>query len=336
MNHFITIFIFYCISTCSITLYASETDDEQESMQTIGGQPVIFMDDEMQLASGLKILNVKQTEFIPEQVAYGKAMSIKPLLAIRNNYLSNASQKAGEKIQLVQSEKEVSRLQQLHKNKIVSAKKLQHQQAKWQSNQAIYDKNSLKNQLIIDNSRLEWGERLTHWATSSYSPQWGKLINGQSTLIKITLPANQPLAAKTKSILISSIGKRQSAIKASYISTLPQIDSFSQGEQAIFLADSSTVKAGANVTAWIPLQKEIQTGVTIPESSIVWHLGQSFVFIKLDEEHFIHRNIVKPLQTAHGYYVNQQVKIGESIVITGTQMLLSHEFRSQIPDEDDD
>jgi hypothetical protein len=337
MNHFVAVLIAYCVVIYPLTLNASEIDDdEHESIHSIGGQPVILMDDEIQRASGLKILHVKHAQFIPERIVYGKAMSIKPLLTLRNNYFLNISQQAGEKIQLTQSKKEVSRLQQLHQNNIISAKKLQIQHTKWQTNKATYNKNSLQNQIIINNSQLQWGETLTHWATSHNSTQWEKLTHGQSTLVKITLPANQPLPSTTKIIFISFSGKRQSAVKATYITTLPEVDSFSQGEQAIFLTDSKYIKAGAHLTAWVPLQEQQQSGVIIPESSIVWHLGQSFVFIKLDEEHFIHRRITQPVQTSHGYYVGQQIAVGEAIVTTGAQILLSHEFRSQIPDDDDD
>lgn len=91
-----------------------------------------------------------------------------------------------------------------------------------------------------------------------------------------------------------------------------------------------------NITAWIPQQKQSQLGVIIPQSSLAWHLGQAFVFIKIDEEHFSHRTIHNPVKVSKGYFIMNDIKDGEEIVVMGTQMLLSHELRFQIPDEDDD
>lgn len=53
-------------------------------------------------------------------------------------------------------------------------------------------------------------------------------------------------------------------------------------------------------------------------------------------ENFEHRNISHPIKTIDGYYIGNQIKGGENIVNKGTQMLLSYEFKSEIPDEDED
>jgi hypothetical protein len=91
-----------------------------------------------------------------------------------------------------------------------------------------------------------------------------------------------------------------------------------------------------NFTAWIPQQGNALTGIIIPESAIAWHLGQSFVFIKMGEEQFVHKNINTLIKVPNGYFISETIGDNDEVVVKGTQMLLSHEFRSQIPDEDDD
>ena len=310
--------------------------DESESMQTINGQAVIFLDDDAQEASGLKTLKLKQIEYQTESIAYGKAVKLSPLLSIRNQYLVASTQQRAAKARLTQAEKNISRLRNLHKDEAVSTRKLQKQQSQWQSDKAIFDSSHYQSQNIINNSQLRWGKALTQWVTDTHSEQFNQLISGEIILLQITLPAKSSLPPIKNSIYISPTGDRNSAFKATYISLLPQVDSFSQGLQYFFQTDSPTIKPGMNFTAWIPQKKQTQTGVIIPESSIAWHLGLSFVFIKIDEEHFIHRNISNPIKVPNGYFIAKQIADGEEIVVTGTQMLLSHEFRSQIPDEDDD
>lgn len=339
MTPIITVFLLYFLSACPTIINASESDDTidiKESSQLFNGQPIIFMDEEMQENSGLKILKTKTTLFNPEVIAYGKAISINPLLTIRSHYLSTIAQQNGFKARLTQAENNISRLRNLHKNEVVSTKKLQKQLSHWHSEKAVYDKNIYQSQSILNNSNLHWGNLLTRWITTKSSPQFEKLMRGESTLLKITAPASQALPTDINTIFISPTGTRNTALDASFVCILPLVDDFSQGVQYIFLSNTKKIKAGMNFTAWIPRQKQTQRGVVIPESSLAWHLGQSFVFIQIDKEHFVHRHISHPIKTTDGYYIGEQIAKGEDLVITGASMLLSHEFRSQIPGEDDD
>lgn len=340
MNHYAALVLFYfllCINTNSVS--ATETEeiehDEQESIQIIGGQSAIFLEQQKQKTSGLQTIKLKKTEFQPEFIAYGQAISISPLLSILNQYLSASAKQAGAKARFTQAEKKISRLRNLHHNKVIATRKLQEQQSKWQSDKAIYDENVYQSAIIINNSKLVWGEKLTQWATGKHAPVFDKLVEGKSTLLKITLPAGQFLPPKINTISINPTGNRDNAFEASFISQSPKVDPFSQGFQYFFLADNPIIQSGMNFTAWIPQKNQIQSGIIIPESSLAWHLGQAFVFIKVNEEHFIHRNITHPIKMSQGYFVQNQIIEGEEVVTTGTQMLLSHEFRSQIPDEDD-
>jgi hypothetical protein len=38
----------------------------------------------------------------------------------------------------------------------------------------------------------------------------------------------------------------------------------------------------------------------------------------------------------NGYFISNELKPGEQLVLTGGQLLLSEEFRAQIPHEDND
>ncbi|MCK5829068.1 MAG: hypothetical protein KAH20_02075 [Methylococcales bacterium] len=338
MISLITIFLFYLLSAYPTFINASEVNniDSHKSIPLFNGQPVIFMDEKMQNNSGLKILKTKASLFNPEMIAYGKGISLTPLLTIRKNYLSTIAQQNELKVRLNQAEKNISRLQNLHKIEVVSTKKLQKKRSQWHSEKAIYDKNIYKIQSILNNSKLHWGELLTNWVINKHSPQLDKLMSGEFILLQITVPTSQTLPSDIKTVFISPNGTRSTAVSASFVSILPQVDDFSQGTQYIFLSNTTKVKVGMNFTAWIPHQKHAQKGIIIPESSLAWHLEQAFVFIQIDEEHFVHREISKPIKTINGYYIGKQIAEGENLVTTGTSMLLSHEFKSQIPHEDND
>jgi hypothetical protein len=338
MTRFSIIFLLIFILPFTINVTASETseDDDHEPTQTINGQTVIFLDEEVQESSGIKTTQLQKIKFQPEFITYGKAISITPLLTILNQYLSASAKQVGAKARFNQAEKNISRLRGLHKDEAISTRKLQTQQSQWQSDKAIYNEMINQSKIIIANSNLQWGKKLTQWVTGKHSPQFDKLIHGESTLLQVTLPIGSSIPATIDTVFISPTGDRDKAFKASFVSLQPQVDKVSQGLQYLFLTDNPLIKTGMNFTAWVPQQKQNQQGVIIPNSSLTWHLGQAFVFIKIDEHHFTHRNITAPIKVPNGYFITDDIKDGEEIVVTGSQMLLSHEFRSQIPNEDDD
>ncbi len=59
------------------------------------------------------------------------------------------------------------------------------------------------------------------------------------------------------------------------------------------------------------------------------------MYIKTDADKFSRRNIDNFSATTGGYFISNGLNPGEQLVVTGGQMLLSEEFRGQIPDEDD-
>lgn len=329
------------LSIFSLPIQASDDDDEsvdheQQAVQLVNGEVVIQLDEQSQEISGLETRKIKQTEYQAEFICYGKAISAKPLLATRNQYLSTSAQLSGAKARLSEAEKKISRLRNLHKNEAVSTRKLQTQQSLWQSEKAVVDELSYKVNQIINESRLQWGELLTQWITVANPTQLNNLLTRKSTLLKLSLPAGKQPLDEINKLLVNPTGKRNQAFESSVVSLLPTVDNFSQGLQYILLTESPKISTGMNFTAWVPQQKATETGLIIPETSLAWHLGQSFIFIKIAEEQFVHRNISKPIRVATGYFITEQLAEDEEVVIKGTQMLLSHEFRSQIPDEDDD
>jgi len=313
-----------------------DADTEQKNIQVINGQVVIELEQESQTVSGLKSQQFKPIKFQKEFIAYGKAISITPLLTLRSQYQTALSKQAGAKARLSKAEATIARLRRLHKNETVSTRKLQTQQSQWLSDSAIFNELSHKSTIIINNSILQWGATITHWVTDLHSAQFKKLLATKSTLLTLTLPAKNFPLTQVDNIVISPTGDRENAFKAYFVSKLPMVDSLSQGLQYSFLTDDPHIQPGMNFTAWIPQQNTQYTGIIIPESALAWHLGQSFVFIKIDDEHFIHKNISQPIKVAKGYFIAETLADNEEVVVTGTQMLLSHEFRSQIPDEDDD
>ena len=114
---------------------------------------------------------------------------------------------------------------------------------------------------------------------------------------------------------------------------------------------------GMSVTVSLPVGSLVD-GVVVPESAVIWHEGKSWVYVrdtpagpgaleKLPDrtettrgqpltlvDRFVRREISTDTPVAGGWFVAKAVSAGTPVVTTGAQMLLSEEFRSQIPSEE--
>jgi hypothetical protein len=326
---------FFAFNLFSISLVADDEKFSSEA-QNVTEQSVIRLDTDTQKLSGIETIVLKPTSHHSEFTAYGKAINIQPLLALRNRYLLALTERSSAKAKFKQAEQNISRQQDLYRDGVSSKRNLQEQQAQWQSYKAQVDATDFQGKAIIDEALLNWGKELTDWALSNDSDKLGALLSGRQTLLQITLPANKHLPDNIKTIFIEVSGNRGKAHKAELISMAAKTESVAQGESYYFQTDDKNIITGMNVSAWIPEQHEQMKGVLIPKFALIWYMDQAFVYLKTAKETFIRRNIDHYSASADGYFISDTIEPGEQIVTKGAQMLLSEELRGQIPNENDD
>ena len=319
-----------------MTLVVADDEPLSYEVQNNAGQSVIRLATEAQKLSGIETLTLKPASHYAEFTAYGKAINIQPLLALRNRYLLALTERSSAKAWFKQAEQNIKRQQDLYRDGVSSKRNLQEQQAQWQSYKAQADATEFQDQAIIDEALINWGKELTNWALTSESDKLGAFLSGRQTLLQITLPANKHLPASIQTMYIEVSGNRSKANKAELISVAARTDTAAQGESYYFQTADKNIITGMNVTAWIPEANEQMTGVIIPKSALIWYLGKAFVYLKTTEETFCHRTLEHYSITADGYFISDAIRPGEQIVTKGAQMLLSEELRGQIPSEDDD
>ncbi len=341
-----------CLLMLSIAPAVADDDDKpQPKAQGVAGQSIV-LDDKAQKLTGLQTVTLEAVTTHPEFTAYGKAVNIQPLIELRNRYLVSLTEHSSASAKFNQAEQAIKRQQDLYRDGVSSKRSLQDQQSQWKTNKAQVEAAELQNKAIVNEALLKWGKTLTEWALSTDSDKLSAFLSGQQTLLQITLPANKQLANDVQTIYVEASGNRSAADKASLISVAPQTDNTVQGESYFFqtggrdcsrqscgihtIPGDNHIRTGMRVAAWIPEQGENQPGVIIPKSALVWHLNQAYVYIKTDADKFSRRNIDNFSPTTGGYFISNGLNPGEQLVVTGGQMLLSEEFRGQIPDEDDD
>ncbi len=313
-------------------------DDEKPSpeIQNNHRQSFIKLEPKAQKLSGIETLTLEPASHHTEFTAYGKAINLQPLLALRSRYLLALTERSGAKAKFKQAEQNINRQQDLYQSGVSSKRNLQEQQAQWQAYKSQSDATDFQGKAIINEALVLWGKELTDWVMSSNSDKLGTFLSGRQRLLQITLPTNKHLPDTISAIYIEASGDRSKAHKAQLISLATRTETVAQGESYYFQTDDKNIITGMNVTAWIPEANEQMTGVIIPKSALIWYMDQAFVYIKTTEDAFSRRILKQYSATADGYFIPDAIKPGEQIVTKGAQMLLSEELRGQIPKEDDD
>lgn len=287
-------------------------------------------------AGGIETATLQAAAEQPEFGAYGSVIDLQPLLALRQQFLEAQALHDSAQARYQEADANLSRTRHLHQQDIVSTRRLQEQQAQWRNDKANLSTSSYQQQTIVAAGRLQWGDVLTGWFTQPNSPQAEQFLTHRSQLLQISLPANTRLQPGTHTVAVDESGRRDRAITATLISAAPQVDPITQGERYFFKTDARPLPFGARVSAWIAGGNPGTAGVVIPESAVVWHLGQAFVYVKAENSAFVRRRLPDTTLGSGGYFAAAGFKPGEEIVITGAQTLLSQELKNLIPGEDDD
>ncbi|WP_232529269.1 efflux RND transporter periplasmic adaptor subunit [Methylomonas koyamae] len=289
-----------------------------------------------QALAGIRSEPLRAARRQPETTAYGTVLNPEPLLAVRQQFLAASAQQAGARSRFSEAEHNLNRTRDLHRQDIVSTRRLQEQQAIRDADQANLAANSYQQQLIVANSRLTWGDTLTEWFTRPEHKAAAELLEHRAQLLQITLPAGTRLEPGTVRIQADPAGQRQTALGADLVSAAPQADPVTLGQRYFFKCSQCRWPLGTHITVWLPSGPAGESGVDVPQSALVWHMGQDWVFVKTDATHFSRRPLAAYSANGAHYFVGEGLHPGEEIVTAGAQTLLSQMLKAQIPEEDDD
>ena len=309
----------------------TETDDDD-----YGKEGTLNIDSATQTRSGLQTIKLEPHRYRPELTAYGNVVALQPLLDLRNRYLAALSGHESAKSRLTLAQQSIDRTRLLHRGGAVSGRSLQEQQSQWQSEQALTQGSRLQIETVRNEAILNWGQAIAELFLDANTDTLLPYLSGKKNLLHISLPPNNKTVDTLDEIRVSRYGDRNRAEPARFISPAPQTDPLTQGESYFFETEHGGIRTGMRIAAFIPLQENAENGVLIPASSVIRHLGQAFVYVKTSPEHFQRLTITGFIDTHAGYFVTDDLHAGQELVVSGAQMLLSEEFKSQIPDEDDE
>jgi len=316
-----------------------DDDDAPSRLRRQNGVLGIELTPETQAISGIEVQPAESMQYRREMQALAEVISIQPLLQLRTSSDKLRAQIRITEVQLQRSREAFNRLSALHEdNANISTRQLEQARAEMLADRAKLSAQQQELRSLRDEAIQNWGETLATMALSAEdNGLMQELIKHQDVLLNLTLRQDQSLPATSRVIFVNRQDKRMNAQKAYLISPAPRTEPSLQGETYFFRTQASKLRVGMRVHAWIPLTGEVQDGVYAPHSAIVWQADQPWIYL-FDGEDFFHRIALEdPVRLSDGWFIpSEQVRAGQAIVTTGAQMLLSEEYRWQIPDEDDD
>jgi len=320
-----------------LTCLKSYADDDDNTPPDIHAKFTVHIDKTTQSTTDIKTLELESTQFIPEIETFAVRLNLAPLVNTRKEYFIALAEQETARIKLEHNQRNVKRLKKLQKDQAVSTRKLRIQQTQLKIDQTLFNTAQLHANNIQLQAQANWGSVLSHWFLSEDAPYTHMMDTLRKALYLIYYPSH--LATPSKTISIQPFGIREKAQAASYVGDAPPLGNTQQqtGTPFFYLSDQTLSGYHQRVVAWLPLKEDKVTGIIIPVSALVWHLGQAYVYLQVDDELFKRIKISqKKLISTKSYFIQEELQQGDKLVSIGAQMLLSEEFRGQIPAEDDD
>lgn len=307
----------------------SKPEHTEEAPATSGkaGEQVVVLDKAAEMKGGAVVAPLKTVSYHRQVQAYGVVLPLQGLIDLRNSIETARSQWEKAAATLETSRKEYERLKVLHADdRNVSDKALQTAEAAWKTDEANVRAAHAALSAIEQNARQQWGGMLAK-AVSDGSPLFKRLVEQREVLLQITVPSGVliPQPPRTAGIRLAD----ETFGTASLISSSPRTDARLQGSSYFYSSTATNLLPGMNVTAYLPYGEKTQ-GVAIPASAVIWWQGKAWIYVQESAEHYARQEIPTDNPIEDGWFASKEFKAGEKIVVTGAQMLLSQEFRSQI------
>lgn len=291
------------------------------------GETVLTLNGETQSKLGLKVAPLQETSMRETLTAPAVVISVQDLVTLRASYVEAQSRLEKARANAEVARKEYDRMKALFRDdQNASQKALQAAEGASRVDAAEVRAASAELDLQASAVRESWGSVVEKWVTVGGSTLRDVLAL-RVMLVQITLPAGQTAAPKTVSLEMPGAA----FARATLVSQFPRVDPRLQGTSFLYeLPARSGLAPGVNLVAHLSIGRSLQ-GVMVPEAAVVWSGGKAWVYQQTGPNRFTRRAVMTDTPAGKGYFVAQGFFPGDKVVVGGAQLLLSEEFRPQVP-----
>ena len=323
-----------------ISKHADDNEDDgsnssHSSVEMVNGKLAVHLPGPVQQQANIETVRLEQAEYRNELQAIALVMDIQPLVRLRSLIRQTRTEIRMAETALQVSRQEYERLELLHKEASnISEKELQQSRLKWMSDGIELQGKRNKLDDLKDESIQAWGEELTDQIINN-SDIVNQIIERKLLLLLVTIENNQSLPEDADTATITLHENPDFAGEAHFLARALHVDNKTLGQTYLFYTPATSLRTGQYVDAWITTDKNMLHGIYIPPEAIIWYVDKPWVYQIVNEHGFIRREVKDFVITRQGWFVRNGFHEGDEIVLHGSQMLLSEEFRWSIPDEDD-
>jgi len=300
------------------------------------GQAAVRLAPQMQAGADIKTVQLQRTTVVHESRATGRVVDIAPLVDLRTRFYGVQSQRKSAAAALAYSRKSVKRLQSLHSmDSNISEKELQ--QAQLQRDKEAIQLASLKREeaSIRAGMMQAWGPVLTGWALQDGRGPLDALLELKQVLVLVQ-PAGSDIPETGGAVYVNRVDERGGARAAQFVSAATRAGENRRGDTFYYRTTAADLRSGMNLYVWVPRPTQHISGFVLPRSAVVWFNGNPWYYVKQGADSFVKQPAENHVEVAQGWLLNAADLSGKEVVVQGAQLLLSEEFRRQIPSEEDD
>jgi hypothetical protein len=287
--------------------------------RTPEGELALDFPSEERARLGFKTAPLVERSEPPEMTSYGRVLSPAPLLALE-------AELGSAQAALPASKAEYERMKILfQENGNASRKALEAAQAQFET-----DRNRVT--FLMRQISSDWGDVITSLAPGEKEGVLEKLARREIALVRVSVLPGTRLPNRPTSARLGLLAEEEHFFATSRIFDAPQADPKSQGRGFLLRVDDAgpSLAPGAAVTAYLRGEGDPLRGVEIPPSAMVRYLGRTWVYLLVDERHFVRREVTLDRPTKDGWFSTSPLGTRREILIEGPQTLLSEELKEQI------
>ena len=352
------VLIFY--SKDEYETYQNSHEDEIASPNHIAeknGINTVSLSLATQQNSGITTAKVLRSAFAGKLKSTGSVIAIDNLIEAKANYLRAKSEIALAQSASSNNLQQYQRLKTLNEDdKNVSDRAVQEALAAVNSDKVKISAAELQLSNLQNAVKLQWGETLSslvfnsNMSSGKLAPHLAYLLNRKNVLVLLSFPPDSPLPTLESVLNLSPLNSAGSPIKAIYVSPAALSDANAYGKTFYYSAPAESLRIGMRVNSETDaINSKISRGVVIPNQALVWYGGKPWAYFKqtknkvgqlmADEDQFVRKPINTDTEIGSGTnsgWFNQGLDEQSEVVISGAQLLLSEEFKTQIKNENGD
>ncbi len=302
-----------------------DDDDDYEinRIEYYNDKLAIKLSDEEIKDAGIIVSKLTQDKITLEEEINAISIGYKNLLDVVSKYDVLNVQLSKRKINKTHNERIYLRLKSLYDEQgSIALKDLEEVEFKVESIKA--DMNLIQKDMdfLISEIKLEYGSILVDDVLSERKI-FTSLINNSSSLLIIE---NVNLTNKNRNYKFNN---EELIFLNPYNG-----NSNLRGNVGIFLLQNIKISSNSKLTVFLE-NEDLIDGYFIPESALLYHSGKVWAYFRENNEIFYKEEITN-FYTIDNKVFSTNSLLNLNIVVSGAQILLAEEFRSQIMQEDDD